>query len=119
MADAAKRSSHPGNFRDLSAFLWRMASIFPIHAVGLISLTLLISVLEGVGISFLVPMVEAIGFGTRSPVSEKIQRYFESAGLQFELKTALVFFFMVNLVRIAAVYSQQVEIGKLQMRIST
>jgi subfamily B ATP-binding cassette protein MsbA len=85
--------------------LYHVATYRPVSAVGIISLSIFTAVLEGVGLSFLVPVIEIIqGSAERGDVSG-IGRVFVSAyeltGIPFTLETVILGAALVMITRYA------------------
>lgn len=82
--------------------LYRVATFRPKLAAGILSLSILAAFLEGIGLSFLVPIIEIVQGGGTSNLSrtgEAFVRAYEFAGVPFTLETAIVGVSIVMVVR--------------------
>jgi len=79
------------SYRAKLAALWRVAQFRPFLTVGIIVLSVFAAILEGIGLSFLLPIIQqARGDGGPSGVVEVFFTVYESLGIPFTLEFIIV-----------------------------
>lgn len=104
MAKNQANMSHKGTFPDVIRFMWRNAKKYPRNVIFIVFLTVAAAVLEGFGVSMLVPIIERFGFSGLNTNGLDLLGFDLS---RFSLEMVLLGFIAIQLIRAIFQYVQQ------------